>query len=256
MRSPAVAGRFYPKNEKTLKQTVQKYIDNAEVEVTSRSVLAPHAGYPYSGACAGHSFKALDPVESYVLIGPCHHRATKLPAVSKENWLTPLGEVKVDLEFIDCLEGVVKDEKPHRDEHSIEVQLPFLQQRFKSFKIVPIAVGPLNPSEAASLAKQIERAAAHFEKSTALVVSSDLNHYRPKQELVRADKKVYDKILELDPTGFYSAARDGSVCGYGPILVAMQTAGINDVRLLDYRTSADVTGAGQPGVGYASMAFN
>lgn len=255
MRSPATAGKFYPGNSRELRQTVEKFLQDASVETTAPGVLAPHAGYPYSGACAGYSYQAIEPAETYVILGPCHNTPTSVPAASTQDWSTPLGELSVDREFVDELREVTVDETPHRGEHSIEVQLPFLQYRFDDFEIVPIAIGPIDLEGTERLAADIDRVAEATGRDVSVVASSDLNHYEMKEQLEEHDRKVYEKILDLDRAGFYEEATRGSVCGFGPILVAMSALGPSQAELLDYRNSIQVTGTSQPGVGYASIAF-
>ncbi len=256
MRQMAAAGRFYPGSEPELRETLEEFFVGAETEEAARNVLSPHAGYPFSGACAAYSYLALKPAETYVVLGPCHFVSVRRPAVSTQDWKTPLGRVEVDNEFIDELSGVQTSEAPHQKDHAVEVQLPFLQHQFTDFKIVPVAIGQADVSRSLELAKNIDRAAEATGREVAVVASSDLTHYEMVPQINEEDEKICDRILSLDFEGFFDlAARRGSVCGYGPILVAMSSGGITSASLLDYRNSAEVAGESKPAVGYASIAF-
>ncbi len=255
MRQPAVSGRFYPEKRSELIAVLKQYFASAEATTTGRVVVAPHAGYPFSGLCAAYSYTALQPAETYIIIGPGHYHTPEFPAVSTENWQTPLGEVEVDRQLIQLFEGVVRNERAHSREHSVEVQLPFLQYRFNQFKIVPLTVGHLTPDTARQLAADLQQAVEQTGRRVGLIASSDLNHYQPEAQLRENDKQIYQPVLEMDVETFYRRSIAGSVCGYGPIMVAMQTLGVSQAELLDYRTSTEVTGDDQPGVGYASLVF-
>ncbi len=256
MRRPSATGRFYPGSKRELQATVSDFLNNVDdVERNATGVIAPHAGYPFSGQCAAYSYRAIEPADTYVILGPCHFASTRRPAVSNESWSTPLGEVPVDEQFISELDGIKIDGRPHAEDHAIEVQLPFLQHEFENFEIVPIATGSLNVSGARQLAASIDRAAEAVDQEVRLIASSDLNHYEMQAELEEHDREVYEKILQMDDQAFFKEATSGSVCGFAPILVAMNALNVSEAELLDYRSSCDVTSDIKPGVGYASIAL-
>ncbi len=261
MRAPAVSGQFYPRGKNDLSREISRCFEN--IQVKERPVLGavvPHAGYVYSGHTAAHVYSVLPNAETFVLIGPNHTGHGSPVSVSSETWSTPLGEVNADTEFIKALSKKIidTDETAHRYEHSIEVQLPFLQHKFREFKIVTICMGMQDEETALEVGAEISEAARKVNRKVVVIASSDFSHYKP-DNVARDDDSYFIKaILAMDISGFYHRLfeRNASVCGYGPIaamLSASRNLGAKHAALLKYSTSGDTTGDLSAVVGYAGI---
>jgi AmmeMemoRadiSam system protein B len=261
MRAPAVSGQFYPRSKNDLLREVSRCF--AGIPQTKRAVLGavvPHAGYIYSGRTAAHVYASLPDADTFVMLGPNHTGYGSPVSVSSETWSTPLGEAGADLEFIRALPKriIYQDETAHKYEHSLEVQLPFLQYRFKDFKIVPICMGMQDEETAMEVGQEIAEAVRKVDKKVVIIASSDFTHYRPDKVTRENDKYYIESILNMDIPGFYQRLqkRDASVCGYGPIaamLAAAKSLGAKKATLLNYSTSGDATGDVSAVVGYAGI---
>ncbi|WP_202319271.1 MEMO1 family protein [Archaeoglobus neptunius] len=259
MRHPRVAGSFYPSNRQSLIAMLEEYTSPSKDERVV-SCVSPHAGYVYSGRTAGRVHSLLPDAETFVILGP-NHTGMGLPvAVSKDTWLTPLGEVEVDEDFIEAMPGIIidVDETAHRYEHSLEVQVPFLQFLHDNFKIVPICLGLQDEETAREVAEEISAAEEETGRKIVVIASSDMHHYLPDEECRRLDEKVIDAILSMDVGKYYDTIYrlQASVCGYGCIAVAMNYALKKGAKaeLVDYSTSGDVADRNQV-VGYAGIVF-
>lgn len=262
MRQPTVAGQFYPLSPKTLKKEVNRFFSG--IDTSQRNVIGavvPHAGYTYSGSVAAHVYAVLPKADTYIILGPNHTGLGSLVSVSQDSWSTPLGEVGVDVELARSLAGSIVDldELAHNFEHSIEVQLPFLQYRFgNDFKILPICMGLQDEETAVEVGNEIARAVKESGKKVVIIASSDFTHYQPADIARDVDQHLIEAILDMDVPEFYRrrAEMDISACGYGPI-AAMVTAtnalGAKKPSLLKYATSGDVTGDMSAVVGYAAI---
>jgi AmmeMemoRadiSam system protein B len=259
MRYPAVAGAFYPSDPDMLRQMISRYLEAAPLLELGkvRGAIAPHAGYIYSGPVAAYTyrqFQSLPPVERTVfLIGPAHYVYVSGVAVGTYFALeTPLGEVKVDVEKCDELLSLgapfVPAPEAHEPEHSLEVQLPFLQVTMPGdFKVVPLLVGEADPSDiAVGLMKVLG-------DEDVLLVSSDLSHYHRYDDARAMDTRFLKSVLNFD---FVGAAR-GEACGIMPILSLMIVAKERGWKphLLDYRNSGDTSGDRVRVVGYGSVVY-
>ncbi len=261
MRHPVVAGSFYPSNPESLLAMLNEFVQyNPDPSVIA--CVSPHAGYMFSGRTAGRVYSLIPQVETYVIVGPNHTGYGSAVAVSTDTWLTPLGEVEVDLEFVEALPKRIidLDEIAHRYEHSLEVQVPFLQfiNRGREFKIVPICLGLQDEETAREVAEEIITAKEETGKEIVLIASSDMHHYLPDEECRRLDEVVIKAILSMDVSKYYKTIYDlqASVCGYGAIAVAMIYANHYNgyAELVDYSTSGDVADRSQV-VGYAGIVF-
>ncbi|MDI9646587.1 MAG: MEMO1 family protein [Archaeoglobales archaeon] len=259
MRRPAVAGSFYPLNSKSLTEMLKKYTERRK-EDSVVACVSPHAGYVYSGKTAGKVHSLLPDAETFVIIGP-NHTGYGLPvAVSVDEWLTPLGKVEVDLEFVDAMPKkiVAVDELAHKYEHSLEVQLPFLQHLHEDFKIVPICLGLQDEVTTKEVAEEIIEAEKATKRRIVVVASSDMHHYLPDEECRKLDRMIIDAILSMNVARYYRRIYElnASVCGYGCIAVAMNYALAKNARaeLVDYSTSGDVADRSAV-VGYAGIVF-
>jgi len=266
-----VAGRFYPSDPKTLARDLEDYV-RAEPEdagATEESVasaigcMVPHAGYMYSGRVAGAVYRRLPRRSSYVILAPNHFgRGAPLAVMSKGSWLTPLGAAQIDgtlaRSVTHACHLLIEDAQAHSGEHSLEVQLPFLQHLVKEFSFVPISIGVSGYAALASLGRGVAQAVKQVSKPVLIVASSDMNHYEPDGITRLKDEKAIRQILALDPQGLYNVVRreDISMCGYGAavaLLVAARELGAVTADLVKYATSADASGDRSAVVGYAGI---
>ncbi|MCX9024472.1 MAG: MEMO1 family protein [Candidatus Methanoperedens sp.] len=261
MRAPAVSGQFYPRSKNDLDREISRCFEG--VPPGERQVLGavvPHAGYIYSGNTAAYVYSTLPRADTFVLLGPNHTGYGSPVSVSGESWSTPLGEVGSDSEFIKALPKRIidLDETAHKYEHSIEVQLPFLQHRFGDFSIVPICMGIQDEETALDVGMELAEAVRKVKKKIVIIASSDFTHYKPDKVARENDAYYIGSILEFDIPGFYRKLyeRNASVCGYGPIaamLTATKKLGAKKASLLKYSTSGDTTGDLAAVVGYAGI---
>ncbi len=279
-RYPVVAGYFYPAEPDELKKLIEKsFLHNigpgklptlsSERRRESLGYVSPHAGYIYSGPVAAHVYYRLageGAPETIILLGTNHTGLGALVSVYPGGkWFTPLGSLEVDSELARDIANNSKfaelDVLAHAEEHSIEVQLPFIQYIYGDrVKIVPIAVGLHTPEIAEDLAHAI--AGASMNKDIVLIASSDFNHYDPYDVTVEKDMKAIDRILQLDTDGFYKTLLEEniSVCGPGAIMTLMEytklVGGDKGVaELLKHATSGDTGGPRDSVVGYAAIRF-
>jgi hypothetical protein len=210
---------------------------------------------------AGAVFGRLPKRSTYIILCPNHTgRGAPLAIMSSGEWLTPLGRVPVDSALARLLRRschlLTEDAEAHEDEHSLEVQLPFLQRSVGEFKFVPIVIGTGGYSALESLGRGIAQAVGTA--AVMIIASSDMNHYEPDSLTRQKDRKAIDKILALDPPGLYEVVRheDISMCGYGPtiaMLTAAKDLGAQSAELIKYATSADTSGDRDAVVGYAGI---
>jgi len=256
MREPAVAGMFYPRDRKELDTLVTKFLAPTQPRYKALAGVAPHAGYEYSGATAAWTYANLAPKQTIVVIGPDHTGSSlgDTCIYSDGAWKTPLGNVGVDRALAEELRSVgVANNGAHNGEHSVEVQLPFIQKKFPGAKILPIMMGDQNKDVAIALGEALAG------QECAVVASSDFSHYVPVDKAEEDDNYCIAALKKLDVEGFYERAMDRqlSACGIGPIAAAAAFAkkkGAKAGILLHYSTSADVTGDDEC-VGYASIVF-
>ncbi|OYT63614.1 hypothetical protein B6V01_002400 [Methanosarcinales archaeon ex4572_44] len=260
IRHPTAIG-FYPADPVKLKRSIIGCIPpDTRKRENALGAVVPHAGYMYSGKTAGHVYAALPTAETYVILGPNHRGMGSPIAVSTETWQTPLGRVEVDHEFVDILPGNIidRDEIAHKREHSIEVQLPFIQHTQKDFKIVPVCIGLQDEESALEIGSEIREAVKKSRKRVVVIASSDLTHSQPATTARKKDAQVIDAILNLNIDEIYTRIYelDATVCGYGAIaamLYAVKSLGASRAELLHYSTSGDVTGDNSSVVGYAGI---
>ncbi len=263
VRSPAVAGRFYPAESRILAQQVDAFVVPAAEKVSARGCVVPHAGYMYSGHVAGAVYGALRLPSRFILLGPRHFpRGAALAIFSEGSWRTPLGDAKIDealaAELKHACPLLREDDVAHRTEHSIEVQLPFLQQCVKDFSFVPVALGTDRFGALEELGWAISQVVAAHSDAPLVVASSDLNHYESDAVTRVKDHKAIDRILALDPRGLYDTVRHEGItmCGYGPtvtMLTAALALGASSAALVRYATSGDITGDRDEVVGYGGI---
>ena len=256
IRPPAVAGAFYPGDATELADTVSSMIKGTAVApVTSKALIVPHAGYVYSGLVAASGYALLAPlsgrIRRVVLLGPAHRVAVHgLAAPVSTSFRTPLGLVPIDREAIESalrLPQVNVGEVAHAHEHSLEVQLPFLQAALGDFSLAPLIVGAASPHEVAEVLELLWGG-----PETLIVISSDLSHYRPYAEAHRIDENTTDDILNLRILSHHEQA-----CGATPINGLIEVARRKGLRptLLDLKNSGDTAGDRSRVVGYCAIAF-
>jgi len=267
-RTPAVAGRFYPARREELLREVQAYTSVAEDNRSAAiGCVAPHAGYIYSGGVAGAVYSRLEIQKHCVILCPNHTgKGSPLAIMVNTVWQTPLGEVRADAEIgtrlLDRFPALQEDSAAHRDEHAIEVQLPFLQAQKPDVNIVPIAVGTSDYDVLRALGEALADVVAAFEEKTKekvlIIASSDMNHYEPDVITRVKDHKAIDRVLALDGHGLWEVVmnEDISMCGFGPTIVMLTAAkllGATRATLVKYATSGDVSGDYESVVGYAGI---
>jgi AmmeMemoRadiSam system protein B len=268
LRLPAVAGRFYPSNPAELTALVQQFTkrDPGSALAHVKACLVPHAGYAYSGHVAGAVFARLGLPKKFLILGVRHFpRGEPVAILSKGAWRTPLGDAEIDAPLAEALLGACpllrEDSVAHSTEHSLEVQLPFLQVLAPGFSFVPVALGTLRFEDLVSVGETVARVLLAETEDVLMLTTSDLNHYEDDATTRRKDRKAIDRLLELDARGLYDTCRkeEISMCGLGPA-VAMLTAvcamGAKKTELVRYATSADVSGDRDAVVGYVGMTFS
>ena len=257
MRTCAVAGMFYPRDPSHLEQLLEKFFSGTRPEGAPLGIVSPHAGYIYSGQVAAHAFGSIAPGFSgtFVVIGPSHRGY--INCVSKRPWETPLGVVDTDTEFVEALD-IETDESSHRDEHSLEVQMPFIKFRFPRARIAPVMMGQQDYTSAMRLSEKIGEAIKRTKRDVRIVASSDFSHYVSEQKAKSDDLYAIEPLLNLDIKEFYGRIEERRVtaCGYGPIaamVTACKNLGAKTAQLIQYATSGDVTGDRREVVGYAAI---
>lgn len=278
MRRPAVAGQFYGCDFQELETQISDAffskqgpgdlpLNKREGEIIG--VIAPHAGYAFSGPCAAWAYKEIAEVnfpDTFIILGTSHQGFNDI-LLTKQDFDTPFGTVKVDQELAEIFlkSGIVKEnDSAHETEHSIEVQLPFLQFVSKKYlphlKILPILVGKYN--------KELAKLITEQKKSIVVIVSGDFTHYGPnynytpflkdvKEEIYKLDEEAIELIKKLDTEAFLNFVKDKTICGALPISILMDICKLKEgeARLLHYYTSGDIVDDYNNAVGYASILF-
>ncbi len=267
VKEPAVAGSFYPADRGELSRTVQGLLAAAKVQpVEGRLValISPHAGYAYSGQVAAHSYRHITdrPVDTVFLVGPSHYAAFRGASVYAEgSWRTPLGDVKINEKtagaLLDDRSDVTFNREAFAKEHSLEVQLPFLQQTLKDFTIVPILIGEPTQASFRRLADRLTEILRKNDRAI-IVASSDLSHYHDYATAKTKDGKVIGAIgrMSVEDLQGLLATGDGEACGGYPALLTMMVArnlGATNGVLFNAANSGDVTGDRSRVVGYAAI---
>jgi AmmeMemoRadiSam system protein B len=231
-----------------------------ENELAVLGAVVPHAGYIYSGKVAAEVYSRLPKKDTYVILGPNHTGIGSPIALSRDSWRTPIGDVETDKELADALAGTIidQDEIAHLGEHSIEVQIPFLQARFSNFKILSISMGLQDMETAVEVGEELGKAIKKLNRNCLVIASSDFTHYRPQDEARKVDAKLIESILNMDIPEFYARIHryDASACGFGPIAATITSSvvlGATSGKLLRYATSGDETGDYRQVVGYGAI---
>ena len=267
LRLPAVSGRFYPSNPAELTSAV-RHFTNTEAgtpTIVVKACLVPHAGYVYSGPVAGAVFSRIVLPKKALILGVRHFpRGEQVAILSSGAWRTPLGDAPIDEPLAQALRAACpslrEDEVAHSREHSLEVQLPFLQVLAPGFTFVPLALGTARFEDLLTVGEAVGRVLSESREETLLLTTSDLNHYEEDAATRVKDRKAIDRLLALDARGLYDTCRNESIsmCGLGPavaMLTALRELGAKHAELVRYATSADVSGDTSAVVGYAGMIF-
>jgi len=266
LRLPAVAGRFYPSDPAELTALVRQYTqsDPERKPVAVKACLVPHAGYIYSGHVAGAVFSRIAFAQKAIILGVRHFpRGEPMAILTSGAWRTPLGDAPIDEALAKSIAAecplLREDRVAHSAEHSLEVQLPFLQVLAPGFAFVPVAVGTVRFEDLARVGETLARVLVGA-PGALLLTTSDLNHYENDETTRVKDRKAIDKLLALDARGLYDTCRneDISMCGLGPavaMLTALRALNARKAELVRYATSGDVSGDTSAVVGYAGMIF-
>ena len=257
LRPPAVAGMFYPGNPAVLAASVDQLLAAVPVaeHVQPKALIVPHAGYIYSGSTAAAAYAMLTPwratIRRVVLLGPTHRVAVDgIAAPQSDAFATPLGNIALDraaLDLLDELPQIVRSDRAHADEHSLEVHLPFLQRVLDDFTLVPLAVGHASPQAVAEVLDLLWGG-----PETLIVISSDLSHFLPYAAANQVDRDTCQHILQLD-----THIRPEQACGAYPVnglLLAAHQRGLVP-QLIHRCNSGDTAGDKQRVVGYAAFSF-
>jgi len=274
IRPPAVAGRFYPSDPRELAREVDEYSQPSTAarakRLPARGCLVPHAGYIYSGHVAGAVYSSLQIPKRSILLGPRHFpRGESMAILTEGSWQTPLGEARIDsalaAELARACPRLREDAVAHEREHSLEVQLPFLQRLAGDFRFVPVVLAVDRYPLLEELGRAVAKVAAHAAQAAGaedarvlVIASSDMNHYESDAITREKDRRAMDRILALDPRGLYDAVRNVGItmCGYAAtvaMLVAVRELGAKEAQIVRYATSGDATGDRDEVVGYAGI---
>ena len=264
IREAVVAGRFYPANPADLRKEVLSYVGQERPGMRAAAIVAPHAGYIYSGPVAGAVYGAIRMTDRFIILGPNHTgRGEQLSLHPEGSWQLPLGPAKVDSELnrrlLEACPLLREDSRAHRHEHSLEVQIPFLQALCGEVRFAAICVGTSRQADLETLGHAMAEVVRSTDGSVMMIASSDMNHYEPADVGARKDQRAIKHVLALDPEGLYRTVlgEDISMCGFAPtiaVLTACRDLGCSEGRLIRYANSGDVSGDYSSVVGYAGMA--
>ncbi len=272
-RKPVFAGQFYPLHKEELNQQLDLYFKQADkIDVKNiRAVIAPHAGYVFSGQVAASGYKQLDTTKQYrnVFILASSHRYAfgGVSIYSKGNYVTPLGEVETNMEIVDSLldyDIIYSKDEIHEEEHSLEVQLPFLQKIYgENLRIVPLVIGASDASVSKRLAEILQ---PYFTEENLFVISTDFSHYPGYTDAVNVDELTAKTILKNKPSELQKLLRDHKkmnmpglatgMCGWSSVLTLLYLSSVNErytYDLVEYRNSGDISGDKTRVVGYWSI---
>jgi MEMO1 family protein len=267
-RSPVVAGSFYPANPQRLSGDVDEYLKSAgkkKLDGELVALIVPHAGYVYSGPVAAYSFVQLagSGVELVIVLAPSHRARFSGASVWPSGvFETPLGEVPVDAGIGKELEKqphIKFIKEAHLYEHSLEVQLPFLQRTLGSFSLVPLIIGATEPDMCAAIAEELASVLKNERRKYAMVISTDLSHYFPYERANKMDGIFIKKLegFDLGALAKSLASDESQACGEGPVLTGLSFAkmmGARDIQVLKYANSGDTAGGKDQVVGYLAAA--
>jgi AmmeMemoRadiSam system protein B len=263
LRPAYVSGYFYPLREGDLLKFMSEVISDSPKK-NVKGVVVPHAGYNFSGSIAGKVYSSIECPDTFVLIGPKHSMESDGIFLSQTSWATPIGEVMPDRDLGESLlhhcEFIHLNERIHANEHSLEVQVPFIKYVCPNAKILPIAVSTTSEGILSATGRCIANVIKQSDKSVVVVMSSDLNHHEPQEITLNKDEEVIKNLISLDPTGLLKTVyeEDVSMCGAWSCflgLTILKELGVDKAELLEHRTSGDVNMDYNQVVGYAGILF-
>ncbi len=263
VRNPVVAGQFYPESASQLKAMLEQLVDEKAAKEEVIGLVSPHAGYIYSGPVAGRVISRIKFKDTFVIIGPNHTgRGEPLSIMTEGIWKTPLGEVEIDSELAEQIltasSHLAEDYRAHQYEHSIEVQIPFLQYFKSDIKLVPIVLAHTSGAIYKEIGREIARAIKDLNKEAVIIASSDMTHYEPQETAQRKDNQAIEAMLDLNEDELLRRVDklNISMCGYAPVVSLISAAkqlGATGAELVRYQTSGDTTGDYTSVVGYAGI---
>jgi len=262
-RQPAVAGQFYPGSEHKLRAALSQLIPDNSSPIPAKGIISPHAGYMYSGAIAGRLFSQISIPDTVLIIGPNHHGAGAAAALYPDGeWLTPLGETSINSRLNALLlqhcHYLRSDRTAHQNEHSLEVQLPFLQYLRPDVTISAICIGHGDYVPLRNVGHGIAAAIREFGDEVLIIASSDMTHYESADSARQKDEMALERALALDGKGLLEVchSRGITMCGVVPATVMIEAVlqlGASKAELVAYGNSGDVTGDNRQVVGYAAV---
>lgn len=263
IRNPVVAGQFYPESPDQLKAMIKGMVDEKAVKEDVIGLVSPHAGYIYSGPVAGAVISKIKFKDTFIIIGPNHTGSGKpLSIMTQGTWKTPLGEVEIDSELgkqiLAVSHHLEEDYIAHQYEHSIEVQLPFLQYFKKDIRLVPISLAYSSGVICKEIGKELAKAVKELNKEVVIIASSDMTHYESQESARRKDNQAIEAVLDLNEDELLKRVDELniSMCGYAPavsLISAAKELGATGAELVKYQTSGDITGDYTSVVGYAGI---
>lgn len=262
IRNPAVAGQFYPETKAALQREVERYLIRDAAKVKAIGIVSPHAGYVYSGEVAGAALSSAELKDTCIIMGPNHTgKGSPFSIMTEGTWRLPSGDCEIDTKLAKAIlagsKYLEEDDDAHRYEHSVEVQIPFLQALKPGMKIVPMVLAEAGLDVYRSIGREIADAIKKVSAAT-IIASSDMTHYEPHEVAKEKDKKAIEAILKLDEQKLIDAVTryDISMCGYVPVCVMLAAAkelGAKQAKLVKYRTSGETSGDYNAVVGYAGI---
>ncbi len=262
-RKPVVAGQFYPGSPSQLRAMIEQLVGEKGAKEDVIGLVSPHAGYVYSGPVAGAVISRIKFKDTFIIMGPNHTgRGKPLSIMTQGTWETPLGEVEIDSELgkqiLATSSYLQEDSMAHQYEHSIEVQLPFLQYFKPDIRIVPIVLAYSSGDIYKEIGKDIARAVKDLNKEVVIIASSDMTHYEPQSSAQRKDTQAIEAILDLNEDELLKRVDELniSMCGYAPttsLISAAKELGATGAELVKYQTSGDTSGDYSSVVGYAGI---
>jgi MEMO1 family protein len=267
IRPPAVAGRFYPLDPRELARQVDDFCGGTRAKVRAFGCVVPHAGYVYSGQVAGAVYAALEIPAKCILLGPRHYpQGQPLAILSQGGFETPLGAAQIDApmaaELARACPPLREDALAHAREHSLEVQIPFLQRTAgEGLRFTPVVLATDRYAVMEELGRAVARVVKAQREPVLVIASSDMNHYESDEVTRVKDQRAIARVLALDPRGLYDTVRSEGItmCGYAAavaMLVAVRELGAKEATLIRYGTSGDVSGDREQVVGYAGIAIS
>lgn len=263
VRNPIVAGQFYPGSPSQLKSMIEGLVDRGAEKVEVIGLVSPHAGYVYSGAVAAAVISRIKFKDTFIILGPNHTgRGKAFSIMTKGKWRTPLGEVEIDSELgrriLAASSYLEEDAAAHQYEHSLEVQVPFLQFFKPDVRIVPIVLSHADGAVYKKIGRELAAAIKEVKREAIILASSDMTHYEPHESARTKDSKAIEAILDLNEDELLKRLQefDISMCGYAAVVSLMSAAkelGAVKAELVKYQTSGDTSGDYSSVVGYAGI---